>query len=73
MWSVRGPIETPLYNKLRLSGSDLKSVSDSILNLVPIKRFGKPREIAHAVLFLASDEAAFTVGSELIIHGGLGL
>ena len=68
-----GPIETPLYNKLGLSGSDLKSVSDSILNLVPIKRFGKPSEIAHAVLFLASDEAAFTVGSELIIDGGLGL
>jgi NAD(P)-dependent dehydrogenase (short-subunit alcohol dehydrogenase family) len=68
-----GPIETPLYNKLGLSGSDLKSVSDSILNLVPVKRFGKPSEVAHAVLFLASDEAAFTVGSELIMDGGLGL
>jgi NAD(P)-dependent dehydrogenase (short-subunit alcohol dehydrogenase family) len=68
-----GPIETPLYNKLGLSGSDLKSVSDSIISLLPVKRFGKPSEIAHAILFLASDEAAFTVGGELIIDGGLGL
>lgn len=68
-----GPIETPLYGKLGLSGNDLKNVSDSIRNLVPVKRFGKPSEIAHAVLFLASDEAAFTVGSELIIDGGLSL
>jgi NAD(P)-dependent dehydrogenase (short-subunit alcohol dehydrogenase family) len=68
-----GPIETPLYGKLGLSGNDLKNVSDSIRNLVPVKRFGKPSEIAHAVLFLASDEAAFTIGSELIIDGGLSL
>jgi len=68
-----GPIETPLYGKLGLSGDDMKNVSDSIRNLVPVKRFGKPSEVAHAVLFLASDEAAFTVGSELIIDGGLSL
>ena len=64
---------TPLYGKLGLSGNDMKNVSDSIRNLVPVKRFGKPSEVAHAVLFLASDEAAFTVGSELIIDGGLSL
>jgi NAD(P)-dependent dehydrogenase (short-subunit alcohol dehydrogenase family) len=68
-----GPIETPLYNKLGLSTADLKSVSDSILNQLPVKRFGKPSEVAHAVLFLASDEAAFTVGGELIMDGGLSL
>jgi NAD(P)-dependent dehydrogenase (short-subunit alcohol dehydrogenase family) len=68
-----GPIETPLYNKLGLSTADLKSVSDSILNQLPVKRFGKPSEVAHAVLFLASDEAAFTVGGELIMDGALSL
>jgi NAD(P)-dependent dehydrogenase (short-subunit alcohol dehydrogenase family) len=68
-----GPIDTPLYGKLGLSGADLKNVSESIRNQVPVKRFGRPSEIAQAVLFLASDEAAFTVGSELIIDGGLGL
>ena len=68
-----GPIATPLYNKLGLSAADLKAVSESLQNQVPAKRFGKPSEIASAALFLASDESAFTVGSELIIDGGLGL
>lgn len=66
-----GPIATPLYSKLGLSEADLKTVSTSVVNLVPAGRFGSPREIAHAVVFLASDESAFTVGSELLIDGGM--
>jgi len=34
-------------------------------------RFGEAVEIARAVVFLASDESGFTVGSELIIDGGM--
>jgi len=68
-----GPIATPLYSKLGLSAAELKAVSDSLQNQVPVKRFGKASEIAKAVVFLGSDESAFTVGSELIIDGGLGL
>ncbi len=66
-----GPISTPLYSKLGLSEADLKSVADSIQGQIPLGRFGKPGEIAHAVVFLASDESAFTVGSELVIDGGM--
>ncbi len=68
-----GPIATPLYSKLGLSPADLKAASEALQNQVPAKRFGKPSEIASAVVFLASDESAFTVGSELIIDGGLSL
>ncbi len=68
-----GPISTPLYGKLGFSEADLKTVAASIKGQVPAGRFGDPSEIASAVLFLASDEAAFTVGSELIIDGGMGL
>ena len=68
-----GPIATPLYSKLGLSAADLKATSDALQSQVPAKRFGKPAEIASAVVFLASDESAFTVGSELIIDGGLSL
>lgn len=68
-----GPIATPLYGKLGLSEADLKAASEALLNQIPAKRFGKPSEIASAVVFLASDESGFTVGSELIIDGGLGL
>jgi len=68
-----GPVATPLYSKLGLSAADLKATSEALQNQVPAKRFGRPSEIASAVVFLASDESAFTVGSELIIDGGLGL
>jgi len=68
-----GPIETPLYSKLGLSDADLKTVSASIQSQVPLGRFGHPREIASAAVFLASDESAFMVGSEILIDGGLSL
>lgn len=68
-----GPITTPLYSKLGLSETDLKTVSASIQSQVPLGRFGHSSEIAHAVVYLASDESSFTVGSEILIDGGLAL
>lgn len=67
-----GPISTPLYGKLGLSESSLQTVAASIQSQTAVGRFGKPSEIAHAIVFLASDESAFTVGSELMIDGGMG-
>jgi NAD(P)-dependent dehydrogenase (short-subunit alcohol dehydrogenase family) len=66
-----GPVSTPLYGKLGLSEADLKAVASGILGQIPAGRFGNPSEIAKAVVFLASDEAAYTVGSELTIDGGM--
>ncbi len=66
-----GPISTPLYSKLGFSETELKSVAATIQGQVPAGRFGTPGEIASAVVFLASDESAFTVGSELLIDGGM--
>ncbi len=43
----------------------------SIQAQVPAGRFGDPSEIAKAVVFFASDESTFTVGSELVIDGGM--
>lgn len=68
-----GPIETPLYSKLGLSEADLKAVSAFIQSQVPLGRFGQPSEIASAAVFLASDESAFMLGSEILIDGGLSL
>jgi NAD(P)-dependent dehydrogenase (short-subunit alcohol dehydrogenase family) len=68
-----GPISTPLYGKLGLSEADLKAVSASIQGQIPSGRFGNPSEIASAIVFLASDESAFTVGAEIVIDGGLRL
>ncbi len=68
-----GPISTPLYGKLGMNEEQLKGLATTIQSQVPAGRFGNPVEIANAVVFLGSDEAAFTVGSELIIDGGMGL
>ena len=40
-------------------------------NLVPLKRFGLPEEVAHAVAFLASREAAYITGEVISVNGGL--
>ena len=37
---------------------------------LPLGRFGTPEEIANAILFLASDEASFVTGTELVVDGG---
>jgi NAD(P)-dependent dehydrogenase (short-subunit alcohol dehydrogenase family) len=67
-----GPITTPLYSKLGLTEEGTKAMANGVLSLVPAKRFGTPSEIAKAVIFLASDEASFTVGAEIMIDGGMG-
>jgi NAD(P)-dependent dehydrogenase (short-subunit alcohol dehydrogenase family) len=67
-----GPVSTPLYSKLGLSEADLKNVAAAIQGQVPAGRFGTPEEVAAAVVYLASDESAFTVGSEIQIDGGMG-
>ncbi len=41
-----------------------------LVDLVPMKRFGKPEEIAYGAVFLASDESSFMTGSDLVIDGG---
>ena len=66
-----GPISTPLYGKLGLSPEDLEKTAAAIKGQVPAGRFGEPGEIAKAIVFLASDESRFTVGSELVIDGGM--
>jgi NAD(P)-dependent dehydrogenase (short-subunit alcohol dehydrogenase family) len=62
-----GPIATPLYRKLGMGDTELKALEAQI----PVRRLGKVSEVAEAVVFFASDESEFTVGSELVIDGGM--
>jgi NAD(P)-dependent dehydrogenase (short-subunit alcohol dehydrogenase family) len=66
-----GPTETPALGKLG-NGASEQALRDEIRFLVPIGRLGSALELAKAAVFLASDESAFMVGSELLIDGGVG-
>lgn len=66
-----GPVTTPIYGKMDMPPDALQQMADGILAQVPLHRFAAPEEIARAVVFLASDEASFSVGSELMLDGGL--
>ncbi len=66
-----GPIATPLYGKFGFPEEQMKAIAASIQGQIPLGRFGSPSEFASAVVYFASDESAFTVGSELVIDGGM--
>ncbi len=62
-----GPTETELFRANNPRGSEGES---RYLNAIPMKRFGKPEEIAAAICFFASDDAAFITGQTLFVDGG---
>ena len=50
--------------------NEKEAVREQLNQRQPVGRLGKPGEIAHLALYLASDEAAFTTGSVITIDGG---
>ncbi|MEM7381133.1 MAG: SDR family oxidoreductase [Bacteroidota bacterium] len=66
-----GPIATPIYNKMGMPEEVVSDMGQGFAALNPLKRFGEPKEIADAVLFLASDEASYVNGIELSVDGGM--
>lgn len=65
-----GPVETPLYDKLGIPDAYREQVNKDIAATIPFGRFGKPEEVAKAVVYLASDESAWTIGTEIVVDGG---
>jgi NAD(P)-dependent dehydrogenase (short-subunit alcohol dehydrogenase family) len=59
----------PGYMPPMLNATNAAERDDKIA-LTPLRRIGKPIEVAYGVLFLASDEASFVTGAELVIDGG---
>ena len=66
-----GPVETPLYDKLGIPEAYREQVNKDIAASIPLGRFGTPQEIANAVLYLASDESRWTIGTEIVVDGGM--
>lgn len=66
-----GPIETPLYGKLGADEDTLKAIAAGLTQKIPLGRFGKPDEIARIALFLATGEASFITGADIVADGGM--
>jgi 2-keto-3-deoxy-L-fuconate dehydrogenase len=68
-----GTVETPsLDERLRAQG-DYEAARAAFLARQPMGRLGRAEEIAQAAVLLASDEAPFMTGADLIIDGGMSL
>jgi NAD(P)-dependent dehydrogenase (short-subunit alcohol dehydrogenase family) len=67
-----GPIETPIFNRLGLSKEAAEQMLQGFLAFVPMKRVGKPEEVAGTVAFLASQDSSYITGSEINVGGGVG-
>ena len=61
-----GPVQTKILDR----AVPTKEAKDYVASATALKRAGNPNEIAQAVLFLASDEASFIMGTELLVDGG---
>jgi NAD(P)-dependent dehydrogenase (short-subunit alcohol dehydrogenase family) len=63
-----GPIETPLLTEWLLTDPEAKRVR---LARIPMGRFGRPEDIVHLAVYLASDESSWTNGAVLVADGGI--
>ena len=67
-----GPIDTPLLRRNPgMSDEDVARLKEMMIANIPMHRMGESDEVAKAVLFLASDDAAFITGANLFVDGGL--
>jgi meso-butanediol dehydrogenase / (S,S)-butanediol dehydrogenase / diacetyl reductase len=66
-----GLIDTEFYNPRYEAGADPEEFRKATGNRAPIGRMGRPEEIAHAVLYLASPEASYTTGSTMVVDGAV--
>jgi len=63
-----GPIETPLLTSWLLNNPEAKQLR---LNRIPMARFGRPEDVVHLALYLASDESTWVNGSVMVVDGGI--
>lgn len=64
-----GRVDTPLISNRFFSKEDV----EKDMAQYPMKRYGKPEEVAHAIIYLLSDASAWITGTNLVIDGGLSL
>jgi NAD(P)-dependent dehydrogenase (short-subunit alcohol dehydrogenase family) len=67
-----GMTDTPIITREGgMPGMTPEEIAALITKTIPLKRRGRPEEVAKAVLFLASDDSSYCLGAELMVEGGL--
>lgn len=66
-----GAILTPLWDSMLGEESNRNQRIEEIAGHIPLKRMGNPKDVAYAVLYLASNESSYITGIELTIDGGI--
>ncbi len=65
-----GYTRTPIFGKAGYNPEQVEGFIAHVSGEVPIRREGRPEEIAKAVLFLSSDDSSYVVGEEILVDGG---
>ncbi len=65
-----GPTDTQLFAEVVAASP---KIAEAMVKKIPLRRLAQPADIAYAVLFLASDEAAYITGQTLSVNGGLNM
>lgn len=68
---VTGPTETPIVKRAGYPPELLEASLKKLASQVPVKRLGRPEEVAKVALFLASSDSSFVVGAEIATNGGI--
>ena len=71
--NVRANVVAPGYVTTQLTDALPEAATDAMLAATPLGRLGDPADVAGAVRFLCSEEAAFVTGAVLLVDGGLGM
>jgi 3-oxoacyl-[acyl-carrier protein] reductase len=71
--NVRANVVVPGYVKTQLTDALPEGATETMLENTPLGRLGDPEDVAGAVRFLCSEEAAFITGAVLLVDGGLGM
>jgi 2-hydroxycyclohexanecarboxyl-CoA dehydrogenase len=66
-----GPTDTPLLAAMAGEAQDSERLVQALERAVPMRRLGRPEEVAAAVAFLASEQASYITGQTLSVSGGL--